>query len=150
MPELKWLDEYSGQTTEELISLDGKYRTDSIIVAFEQALNQKAARFGDESLSNEEILILAIEALETEVNNGGYDQFFRNSSKEYVSIIVDSLKRIGYDEIAALTQRAIDSLGDEDRENILGKCDEEYYAKAGDLAIPLFAFIKNNRDKINL
>jgi len=29
MPELQWLDGYSGQTVDELIALEGKYRIDS-------------------------------------------------------------------------------------------------------------------------
>ena len=118
-------------------------------------------------MADEELVIVAIEALETEVNNGGYDQFFRNSSNEYTPIIVDSLNRIGCNDVAILTQRAIDSLGiegpitvnnvqdaisknNEGRDNILDECDQEYYAKADGLAIPLFEFIKKNKDKINI
>ena len=85
MSELKWLEKYSGQTTDELIALEGKFRTDSLVTAFHQAVEQKWARDGGEALSEEEIVVLAIEALECEVNNGGYDQFFINSS-EYAPI----------------------------------------------------------------
>jgi hypothetical protein len=38
MYDLKWLEGYSGQTTEELIALEGEYRIDSLVLAFEQAL----------------------------------------------------------------------------------------------------------------
>jgi hypothetical protein len=38
MEKLPWLKKYSHQTTGELVSLEGKYRTDSIVVAFEEAL----------------------------------------------------------------------------------------------------------------
>ena len=167
MSELKWLDEYSGQTTEELIALEGKYRTDSIIVVFEQALSQKAERVGQEGLTEEERVVLAIEALECEVNNGGYGQFFMNSSNEYVPVVVHALNRIGCAETAKLTQQAIDILRidgpptvekidrvmdnfDERREKRLGELDDRYYETAGDLADPLFEFIKSNRDKISL
>src|ERR1700692_2235333 len=41
-----WLDGYSGQTAVELLSLEGKYRTDSLVLAFEAAIRQKANREG--------------------------------------------------------------------------------------------------------
>ncbi len=60
----------------------------------EQALEQKSVRAGRESLSIEETIVLAVEALEREVNNGGFSQFFVNSSCVYTPLIVDSLRRI--------------------------------------------------------
>ena len=167
MSEQKWFDEYSGQTTDELIALEREYRSDSIVLAFEQALNQKAARIGEDGVTEEERVVLAIEELEREVNNGGYDQFFLNSSK-YAPVIVDELNRIGWSETAKLTREAIGILGiegsltveaidrlmmeeaDKEREERLGECDHRYFESAGDLVGPLLKFIKSNRDKINL
>ena len=48
MADLKWLDSYSGQTIEELIEMAGEYRIDSLVVAMEQALQQKAAQAGEQ------------------------------------------------------------------------------------------------------
>jgi hypothetical protein len=110
MPDLPWLDNYSGETTEELLALEGRYRTDSLVVVFEHAIDQKAAREGLQSLSDEERVVLAVEALEREVNNGGYEQFFLNSTREYAPIIVDALTRIGCRRTAAITQKALDAL----------------------------------------
>jgi len=167
MDKLKWLDRYSGQTTDELIALRGEYRTDSLVLAFEQALDQKVARVGQEGLTEEERVVLAIEALEREVNNGGYDQLFINSSKEYASFFVAALNRIGCTETAELTQQALDILGIEgqitveaidrvmeeentERDERLAECDAQYYETAGDLAGLLLEFIENNRHKIVL
>ena len=58
----KWLESYSGQSTEQLLSLEGEYRTDSLVVAFEQALDQKSAARGVQSLTSEELVVLAVEA----------------------------------------------------------------------------------------
>jgi hypothetical protein len=102
MPELRWLDGYSGETVDELLALEGKHRTDSLVLAFEQAIDQKAARVGEHNLSDEECIILAIEALEREVNNGGYGQFFVNSSREYAPKIVQ-----GCLQTAEITQKAL-------------------------------------------
>jgi hypothetical protein len=167
MGEEKWLDGYSGQTTDELIRLQGEYRADSIVLAFEEGLDQKAGRIGQDRLTAEEKVVLAIEALEREVNNGGYGQFFINSSKEYTPIVVDALNQIGCADVALLTQQAIDVLGIEgqvtvevidrvmedesdERDEKLGECDERYYKVAGDLAGPLLEFIKKNKDRITV
>jgi len=163
----QFLNSYSGQTTEELIRLETEYRTDSIVLAFEQALDQKAYKVGTANLSNEEIVVLAIESLEREVNNGGYDQFFTNSSKEYAPNIIDSLNKIGSKEGAKITQEAIDILNitgrvteekideimnveNDERSDRLNECDAKYYQEVGDLSEKLFAFIRANGEKIVL
>ena len=61
---------YSGQSADQLLSLEGMYRIDSLVRAFEQAITQKAQRGGVQSLTDEERIVLAVEALEREVNNG--------------------------------------------------------------------------------
>ena len=106
----KWFDSYSGQNTEQLLSLEGEYRTDSLVVAFEQALDQKSEAQGLENLTPEEQVVLAVEALEREVNNGGYSQFFTNSSVKYCSNIVMSLEQIGCSKTADITKRALNAL----------------------------------------
>jgi hypothetical protein len=167
MDKLKWLDKYSGQTTEELVALEGKYRTDSIVLAFEDALSHKLAEKGKIALSTEELVVLSIESLEREVNNDGFDGFFRNDSKEFVSIVVNSLNQINCGQVAELTSRAIKSLSIEgeytretidnamnmeyeERTKILNECSNEYFKIAGDLAKPLLNFIKTTSGKIIL
>ena len=167
MGELKWLDGYANQSRDELLALETEYRTDSLVLAFEQALGQKAAQIGVENLTEEERIVLAIEALEREVSNGGYDQFFINSSKEYASIIVAALNRIGCSEAAAITRDAICALRidgkitveaidrvmdeeDEQREDRFNEYDDRYYEIAGGVADQLLRFIKNNKTKVNL
>lgn len=165
MPDLQWLDGYSGQSIGELIALEGRYRTDSLVIAFHQAMDQKAARVGDEKLTAEERVILAIEALETEVNNGGYGQFFVNSSREYAPIIVDALRRIGCPKTARITQGALQIVEkapmsedeiengtweeNEGRQAALNECDSLYFKRPEHIEDQLFAFIKVNRAKIS-
>jgi len=166
MPDLPWLDSYSGETAEELLSLEGRYRTDSLVLVFEQALDQKAAREGLQSLGDEERIVLAVEALEREVNNGGYEQFFLNSTREYAPIIVDALTRIGCRRTAAITQKALEALRcfpltpeaienamleeSEDRDQALFVCDNQYFARPEDIEGHLLAFIKANKNEIRL
>jgi hypothetical protein len=163
---LGWLDGYSGQTVEELLALEGKYRIDSLVLAFEQAIGQKGKRDESQGLTDEERIVLAVEAMEREVNNGGYNQFFTNSSREFAPTIVDSLQRIGCKKTANITQRAIKALGvldltaeavdivmasdDEQRLAKLNRCDDAYYKNAEPIAERLFAFIKANKAGIRL
>lgn len=160
-PGPKWLDGHSGQTVDELFSLEGKYRTDSLVLAFEQAISKKAEQKGLQTLTDEERIVLAVEALEREVNNGGYDQFFLNSSRQFAPIVVGALQRIGCKKTASITQRAIKVLGladltsegieaamtgnDEQRVAKLSRCDDAYYKTAEPIADRLFAFIKTNK-----
>jgi hypothetical protein len=163
---LQWLDGYTGQTVDQLLALEGKYRIHSLVLVFEEALDQKAARVGEHALSDEERIVLAVEALEREVDNGGYAQFFENSSREYAPMIVASLQRIGCRETATITEKAIKALGtarltaggiksvmaknDEQRKAKLNQCDDEYYKNPEPIAERLFAFIKTNKDHIRL
>ena len=160
-----FLDEYTGQSIDDLISLQTTHRIDSLVSALESALDSK--KDSGKDMSEVEMTILAVEALDREVNNGGFSQFFYNSSVEYTPIIVDSLKAIGCNEIAELTKKAIDLLGldaldpdvieermdpdDEELEEALGELDDIYYSEINDApAYALFEFIKSHRDKITL
>jgi hypothetical protein len=166
MGDLRWLDGYSGQTTAELLALEGRYRPDSIVLAFEEAITKKASRIGPDQLTSAERTVLAVEALEREVNNDGYHGLFTNAP-EQVPFLVPSLRAIGCDEVADLTLQAIEALGvkdpitertvtsaareeDESRDVRLDECDRAYYEMAGDLAEPLLAFIRFNRKEIAL
>lgn len=164
MPDSQWLDGYNGESFDQLIAFEGTYRTDSLVLAFEQAMDQKAARVGENKLTAEERVILAIEALEREVNNGGYGQFFVNSSREYAPIIVDALRRIGCPKTAEITQKALqivqkipmtnDEIENgtweehEERQEALGECDTLYFERPENIEESLFAFIKANLAKI--
>jgi len=156
-----WLEGYSGQSVEQLLSLQGKYRTDSLVLAFEQAIRQRAEREGMQSLTDEERIVLAVEALEREVNNGGYHQFFTNSSREFAPTIVAALQRIGCKKTATITRKAIKALGtrdltadaigaamagdDEQRLAHLNGCDDSYYKGVEAIADRLLAFIQANK-----
>lgn len=166
MPELPFLEEYSGQSTDELLAMEKTHRIDSLLFVFELGIEKRKNRDGIEGLTTEEVIVLAVEGLEREVNNGGYDQFFVNSSAEYASVIVDALRRIGCPEVAAITKDAIAALGapdlawdtveafihedDEERDETLSACDDRYFEYPEDIAGNLFAFIKANRDNVRL
>lgn len=157
-----FLESYDGQSTDELIALEEKFRIDSIVLAFEVALD------GKDELSTAERVVLSVEAIEREVNNGGFNQFFVNSSRNFAPYIVDAFKLIGCPQTAKLCQDAIDLLGVEDLfesdaledaaceadDGLMAEfdaLDEVYYAGAEEpIAVKLFEFIKQNRNQISL
>jgi hypothetical protein len=166
MEDLPVLPRYSGETTDELIALKGSYRLDTIVMALDEAIQEKSGYVGKDGLTEEERIVLAVESLEREVNNGGYDQYFVNTP-EYAPMIVAALTRVGRPDVAQLTQRAIDALGisgpvtvekieeaihedESERVEKLDACDREYYDKLISLEQALFAFVEANRDKIDL
>jgi hypothetical protein len=155
---------YGGQTTEELIGMASDYRIDSIVLSFEEALDQRKAH---RNLKEEESWILAIVALEREVNNGGYLQFLNNSSREHAPIVVRALEAISCPQVADLTARAIAALniqGEitesaiesaiEAREEKISErfdmLDSEYYRQTENIEYRLFEFIKANKSRIKV
>jgi len=162
----QWLEGYSGHTTDQLIGLASHFRTDSIVLAFEQGITAKIERLGQERLSSAERVVLAVEALEREVNSEGYAGLFA-TQQVHVPNLVGALTAIGADTAADLTRSAINVLGidgsltaaavaaavaqhDAERDRALNGLDVSYYASAGDLAPRLLEYIKANRAQIVL
>lgn len=161
MTDKKWLDEAGGQSIEQLIQLEKTHRIDSIVVAIESALMEKA------EVTESEKVVLAVEAMEREVNNGGFHQFFLNASDEYAPILVFALEQIGAPKTAEIADRAAKTLGAESdwpseryelaasRANNailaeLGACDDEFYASGEAISELLFEFVKLNKFDIDL
>ena len=89
--------------------------------------------------------IYVIWALETEVNNGGYNQFYINSSGQFYKHLPSALKHVGANKFANLTKRANETFEKENpkiiqhqdgtlegfsksyEDNPLNKFDDEFY-----------------------
>lgn len=161
-----WLAEYSGENVDALLALEKTHRTDSLVLVFEMAIQEKRARVGDQVLTDEEWTVLAVEALEREVNNGGYDQFFVNSSVEFAPRIVESLRRIQCPSVAEITADALAALhlpeltvsaieqviysDNQDRTYALNECDRRFFEYPEPIAERLFAFIRKNKSRVRI
>ena len=78
------------------------------IMELDSILNEKSNYGEDISVLTEgEKVVLFIENLEQEVNNGGFDQFFFNSSGNYTHETLKALEQIGSIEIKTLLSKAI-------------------------------------------
>src|SRR5579862_5181542 len=67
---IPWLD-YEGQDTAQILACKGTHRIDSLLCALEQAIQLRQSRNPDAGTTPEEHTLLAIMALQREVNNGG-------------------------------------------------------------------------------
>jgi hypothetical protein len=166
--DLPWVN-YANQTTDELLALEGKVRSDGIVSALDCGIRGGWGGAIDANHSEAERLVVGVEELEREVNNGGYSQFFTNSSYKVVPFIVGYLWQIGADVAATITQQAIDALGlpppldpaavrqfveeqfEEDDSAVLSTLDaldRRYYEEVDDISGLLLSFIKANRASI--
>jgi hypothetical protein len=91
---------------EELLSSDDK---NSSIIELDNFIGELCS-YGDEmdKLTEPQRLFYLNQNLEREVNNGGFNQYFINSSGDYAHETLGSLKAIGADITAKLLQKAID------------------------------------------
>lgn len=149
LADLGWLDGYLGQTLDELLLFDGTESGTAILFAIEQAIQQKGPR----GMTGIERTVLSVLALNREVDNGGYDQFFVNPSRQFAPVVVDDLLRIGCVELADITQRALDALDlpqeSTERTRALNRCNIEFYNAAG-VYERLLAYVKAHKDGIRL
>lgn len=126
----------------------------------------KKCDYGDafEKLSKEQAVIYLCNTLEGEVYNGGYDQFFCNSSGNFAIDTVDALNEIGAHGTAKCLQKAlsifpnslppkdrdlrIDALNEtpEDKRAILSELDDEFYEEKEPLAQLMFQYIHAHKD----
>jgi hypothetical protein len=66
--------------------------------------------FGGDNLSTQSVpqkVFSSIWAIETEVNNGGFSQYFLNSSCETAGFVVEALETVGARSAADISRRAI-------------------------------------------
>lgn len=83
-----------------------KNETESIH-KIQEILWKKTKLYDDfENLNEAEKTFLYVEIFEAEVNNGGFDQYFFNSSGDYANETLESLKKIGALKTAKLVEEA--------------------------------------------
>jgi hypothetical protein len=103
------------------------------------------------------------QTLEREVNNGGFNQFYLNSSGDFAHEIIISLKKIGANKTAMIVEKANDQFPDKivpkdraSRQEILShieenaneiweELDQKFFAYEDDLNALNMDFIKKNK-----
>jgi len=119
-------------------------------------------RFGKEDFALQSLpqkVFSAIWAVESEVNNGGFSQYFSNDSAESASFVVQALETVGAPRTANICNRAIvtafpgglpttveaiRSVADKFSEEILAELeplDQEFFSYPHNLTDLLFAYV---------
>ena len=130
--------------------------------AFDKAL-ENLGLHGMDALSECDKVIASVFALEVEVNNGGFDQFFYNSAGDLAFFVPEALRIIGAHKTAKIAEKANSIFGKdgpsrdssirseillsfgEKYEDYLGKLDDEFYEYPHDL----YALLEQYLLKVN-
>ena len=141
---------------------------DDFVIALMEHLEQKTQYGRDLSvLTPAERAVYITQTLEMEVNNGGFSQFFYNSSGDYANELVSAFHAIGANATANICLRAVSVFGRDipvdrfEREEmmdellsdeiaaILDECDKSLYAYEDDLAELTYRYVLENKDQFN-
>ena len=109
LADLRWIDGYEGQSVDDILAFADSEDPYQTLACLEEAI--KEHRRKSPGTTGVENIIMAVMALLREVNNGGFDQFFRNSSKRWAFFVKDALIHIGRKEAAKIAGRAVRALG---------------------------------------
>ena len=125
-----------------------------------------ASESGLNGLSREEFVVLCVYVLEAEVNNGGFEQFFENSSGDLGLETPGALDAIGASKAGEIVRKALAEFGvagpSPNRDDRIGEIegfgdraiqhwnelDQEFYGYPDDLAALLAAYIRKNANAI--
>jgi hypothetical protein len=148
---------------EKLLSSDDINRS---IVELDNHIGELCS-YGDEmnKLTEPQKQFYYNQCLEREVNNGGFNLYFYNSTSEFAQLTVQSLRIIGADITADILQKAIDQFPDKkvphnrtERQEILekiqdlatpiwDKLEQKFFAYEDDLNILNIEFVRQHKDK---
>ncbi len=157
-----------GKTTDEILSHERDDKKDDVYFALLWRIGQKIDRNGWDHLTDTERRLVAVQALEGEVLNGGFDQYFFNSTGNDAEVALAGLKDIGAKIAASLLERAMavfpGGRPPADRQQrwkamdqikssskpVWEKCDDEFYKFQEDLSQMSLAYARTNRAQIIL
>ncbi len=136
----------------------------SFVIAMTGWINRKC-NYGENIsvLTPEEKIVYIVNSFQSEVNNGGFDQFLFNSSGAFVGDLLSSLTTIGANRTAEIYKKALanfphelpaddeqrdallDELITEDISEVFASCDQQFYEYPDNLEELLYQFIVGNK-----
>jgi hypothetical protein len=137
------ITELKNFTDQELVELIYDKACELYFETFGESLDK-----ADKAISD----FLAIWTLDSEVKNGGFDQFFLNNGLEYGNEAVNGFTRIGAKNFATLTEKAIEIFKNQDsefetkRNPDFDDLDDEYYDMESWMSLQI-EYIRDNYEK---
>ena len=141
----------------------------AFIIDMMERLEEKTRYGADLSvLSGPERIFYVTQTLEMEVNNGGFSQFFYNSSRQFSNELVSSFTAIEATATAKICQRAVLAveevsfddengreeeldklLDDETVSKVLVACDDAFYKREENLNELNYSFVMRNKESFS-
>ncbi len=136
-----------------------------IIFALQEKIGQKLASSGFESLTIGERTFLCVDGIESQVNNGGFDQYFFNTTGNLAQGAPAAFEAIGAEYTAKLVRQACSVFPDEappndqnkrqelfeqigkDKEEFLYELDKQFYEYKDNLRQLLIEYIRKNKEQ---
>ena len=130
--------------------------TNAFVVAMTEHLDSKT-NYGDDMsvLSEAERIFYITQTLEMEVNNGGFLQFFYNSSGNFSNELVSAFTAIGANATAAICQKAIAAFGRDipvdrdEREELLDELESDEIVEILEECDSAFCEYEDNLNEMN-
>jgi len=150
---------YQGKPLEEIWESENEM---DLVIALDEYVVKKC-RYGDamESLSAPERVFYITQSLEMEVNNGGFSQYFFNSSGDFANEVVNAFVEIGAIKTAEICKKAVAIFGEkvpadrferddvisdnEELEEILCECDDAFYKYPDALTTLNYEYVMKNK-----
>ena len=130
--------------------------TNDFVVAMTEHLDNKT-QYGEDmsTLSEAERIFYITQTLEMEVNNGGFSQFFYNSSGNFSNELVGAFTAIGANATAAICQKAISAFGRDipvdrdEREEMLDELESDEFDEILEECDNAFCDYEDNLNELN-
>ena len=136
----------------------------SAIIELDERVNE-LSDYGEDisKLTEPQKVLLFVENLEREVNNGGFNQFYFNSSGDYAHETLDGLKTIGANKMVDILMKAnsvwpnqtvpkdrterqnIQETIEEQADPVWEQCDNDFYEYPDDIAGLLLEYVKKHK-----
>lgn len=157
--------EQSKMTIEQILEMDD---VQLAVIELDTRVNE-LSDYGEDisKLTAPQKVLLFVENVEREVNNGGFNQFFWNSSGDYAHESLAALEVIGAKKTADIVRRAMAQWPDlnipkdkTEREDLLmqiekqaeadwRQCEEEFFAYEEDISQLLIQYVKKHKQEFN-
>jgi len=157
-----------GTTIDEILSHENDAKKDDVLGALLWRLGQKSERSGWDNLNDIERRLIAVDAMNEEVLDGGFKQYFSTSLGADVDVALAGLKEMGATGTAKIVERAMAQFpnnkppaDNEQRNAIMDKieataepvwqtCDDDYYGFKENLDALELAYAMKHRTDIVL
>ncbi len=147
-------------TAEEYVDDEDTQRNNFVVDMCDTVCEK--CKYGDdiEKLNEHERVFYVTQILEQEVNNGGFSQFFYNSSGDFSNELVDAFTKIGALKTAEICKKALavfngnvpsdrdereELLDNLDCDDVLSECDDEFYEYEDNLEELNYTYIMEHR-----